>query len=86
MALILAFFCSPFGNIYKLVFDLRNINTRVMNHFIFKVNVSFLSIRFIVIDEAHAYKGAFGCHTSLIIRRLCRICSHGRFFRSKSLG
>ncbi|XP_078430082.1 UBQ, helicase-c and DEAD-like helicase domain-containing protein isoform X2 [Wolffia australiana] len=34
------------------------------------------NLRFIVIDEAHVYKGAFGSHTSLIIRRLCRICSH----------
>lgn len=30
-----------------------------------------------VIDEAHAYKGAFGCHTSFILRRLGRLCSHG---------
>lgn len=34
-------------------------------------------LRFIVIDEAHTYKGAFGCHTALILRRLRRICSHG---------
>lgn len=40
----------------------------------------FLLIRFVVIDEAHAYKGAFGCHTALIIRRLRRLCSHGKFF------
>ncbi|KAG9151551.1 hypothetical protein Leryth_019742 [Lithospermum erythrorhizon] len=34
------------------------------------------NLRFIVIDEAHTYKGAFGCHTSLIFRRLNRLCSH----------
>ncbi|XP_068668097.1 uncharacterized protein [Aristolochia californica] len=34
------------------------------------------NLRFIVIDEAHSYKGAFGCHVSLILRRLQRICSH----------
>ncbi|XP_062159413.1 uncharacterized protein LOC133866791 isoform X4 [Alnus glutinosa] len=34
------------------------------------------NLRFVVIDEAHAYKGAFGCHTALIIRRLRRLCSH----------
>ncbi|XP_021674858.2 uncharacterized protein LOC110660749 isoform X3 [Hevea brasiliensis] len=34
------------------------------------------NLRFVVIDEAHAYKGAFGCHTALILRRLRRICSH----------
>ncbi|XP_039792694.1 uncharacterized ATP-dependent helicase YprA-like [Panicum virgatum] len=33
------------------------------------------NLRYIVIDEAHSYKGAFGCHTALIIRRLKRICS-----------
>ncbi|KAL0888338.1 hypothetical protein Bca101_012321 [Brassica carinata] len=35
------------------------------------------NLRYIVIDEAHTYKGAFGCHTALILRRLRRLCSHG---------
>ncbi|KAG8379349.1 hypothetical protein BUALT_Bualt07G0079100 [Buddleja alternifolia] len=34
------------------------------------------NLRFIVIDEAHVYKGTFGCHVALIFRRLRRICSH----------
>ncbi|KAL5539552.1 hypothetical protein UlMin_045285 [Ulmus minor] len=34
------------------------------------------NLRFIVVDEAHAYKGAFGCHTAFILRRLRRLCSH----------
>ncbi|GFP90671.1 putative ATP-dependent helicase hrq1 [Phtheirospermum japonicum] len=34
------------------------------------------NLRFIVIDEAHTYKGTFGCHAALIFRRLRRICSH----------
>ncbi|CAN6470692.1 unnamed protein product [Victoria cruziana] len=34
------------------------------------------NLRFIVIDETHAYKGAFGCHTALILRRLRRLCCH----------
>ncbi|KAK7861571.1 putative atp-dependent helicase ypra [Quercus suber] len=34
------------------------------------------NLRFVIIDEAHSYKGAFGCHTALIIRRLRRLCSH----------
>ncbi|KAL0736323.1 hypothetical protein Bca4012_012533 [Brassica carinata] len=34
------------------------------------------NLRYIVIDEAHTYKGAFGCHTALILRRLRRLCSH----------
>ncbi|KAH7665147.1 DNA helicase protein [Dioscorea alata] len=35
-----------------------------------------INLRFVVIDETHMYKGAFGCHTALILRRLRRICSH----------
>ncbi|WRX19616.1 Helicase [Theobroma cacao] len=34
------------------------------------------NLSFVVVDEAHTYKGAFGCHTALILRRLCRLCSH----------
>lgn len=51
--------------------------------FLFKSNfdtlVSFACLRFVVVDEAHSYKGAFGCHTALILRRLHRLCSHGTF-------
>ncbi|KAG5541637.1 hypothetical protein RHGRI_021465 [Rhododendron griersonianum] len=35
-----------------------------------------LYMGFVVINEAHAYKGAFGYHTALILRRLRRLCSH----------
>lgn len=31
-----------------------------------------------VVDEAHAYRGVFGCHTALILRRLRRLCNHGK--------
>ncbi|KAG6530731.1 hypothetical protein ZIOFF_004489 [Zingiber officinale] len=34
------------------------------------------NLRYVVIDETHTYKGAFGCHTAFILRRLQRICSH----------
>ncbi|KAF0934396.1 hypothetical protein E2562_025015 [Oryza meyeriana var. granulata] len=34
------------------------------------------NLSYIVVDEAHSYKGAFGCHAALILRRLKRICSY----------
>ncbi|XP_076899086.1 uncharacterized protein LOC143552854 [Bidens hawaiensis] len=37
----------------------------------------FLSnLRYVVVDEAHTYKGAFGCHAALILRRFHRLCAH----------
>ena len=30
----------------------------------------------IVIDESHAYRGVFGAHVALVMRRLLRICDH----------
>ena len=40
---------------------------------------SFLSrLRYIVIDEVHVYRGAFGSHVSNVFRRLLRVCEiHG---------
>ncbi|MBN2551626.1 MAG: DEAD/DEAH box helicase [Spirochaetales bacterium] len=35
----------------------------------------FQSLRFIVIDEIHTYRGVFGSHMTNLIRRLKRICS-----------
>jgi DEAD/DEAH box helicase domain-containing protein len=34
----------------------------------------FQHLKFVVIDEAHTYRGIFGSHVSLIIRRLRRLC------------
>ncbi len=32
-------------------------------------------LSFIVLDEAHAYKGVFGAHVGLVLRRLLRLCA-----------
>ncbi len=40
----------------------------------------FENLRYIVIDEIHAYRGVFGSHLANIIRRLSRIC---RFYGSR---
>ena len=38
---------------------------------------SFLqNLKFIVIDEAHVYRGVFGSNVAMLIRRLLRICSY----------
>ena len=36
----------------------------------------FENLKYIVIDEAHIYKGVFGAHTANVIRRLLRIVQH----------
>ncbi len=40
----------------------------------------FENLRYVVIDEVHAYRGVFGSHLANILRRLRRIC---RFYGSK---
>ena len=36
----------------------------------------FENLKFVVIDELHAYRGVFGSHLGNIVRRLQRICRH----------
>lgn len=43
----------------------------------------FADLRFVVIDEAHIYRGIFGSHVACVLRRLLRVCefygSHPQF-------
>ncbi|MBW2344363.1 MAG: ribonuclease H-like domain-containing protein [Deltaproteobacteria bacterium] len=36
----------------------------------------FRRLKYIVIDEVHSYRGVFGSHIALIMRRLMRVCSY----------
>jgi DEAD/DEAH box helicase domain-containing protein len=36
----------------------------------------FQNITFVIIDEAHVYRGVFGSNVAMLIRRLLRICNH----------
>ena len=39
-------------------------------------NRFFTHLRYVVIDEVHAYRGVFGSHVANVMRRLTRICDH----------
>ncbi|NUL46015.1 DUF1998 domain-containing protein [Cellulosimicrobium funkei] len=36
----------------------------------------FRRLRFVVVDEAHVYRGVFGSHVAVLLRRLARVCAH----------
>lgn len=36
----------------------------------------FASLRYVVVDEMHTYRGVFGSHVANVFRRLARVCAH----------
>lgn len=48
------------------------------NHSNYGFDTIFANLKYIVIDELHSYRGAFGAHLSNIFRRLHRICTYYR--------
>lgn len=46
------------------------------NHSSFGFDYIFKNLKFIVFDELHTYRGAFGSHIANIMRRLSRICRY----------
>ena len=46
------------------------------NHSLYGFNHILSKLRFLVIDELHVYRGAFGSHLANIVRRLNRICKY----------
>jgi DEAD/DEAH box helicase domain-containing protein len=42
----------------------------------FKWRTFFQNLKFVIIDEAHVYRGVFGSNVAMLLRRLFRICNH----------
>jgi DEAD/DEAH box helicase domain-containing protein len=42
----------------------------------FKWRTFFQNLKFIIIDEAHVYRGVFGSNVAMLLRRLTRICNY----------
>lgn len=49
------------------------------NHSKYGFDFIFSNLKFVVLDELHVYRGAFGSHMANVMRRLLRIC---RYYRS----
>lgn len=74
--------CTPYER-QKIRKKLPNIlitNPDMLNLGIMPAHASwrefFANLRFIVLDEAHTYRGVFGSHMAQIFRRIQRICEH----------
>lgn len=50
------------------------------NHSSYGFDYIFKNLKFVVFDELHTYRGAFGSHISNIMRRLSRICKYYNSF------
>ena len=50
----------------------------IPNHSMHGFNHIFSRLRFLIIDELHVYRGAFGSHMANIMRRMERVCSYYR--------
>jgi len=46
------------------------------NHNRYGFDYLFRNLKFIILDELHAYRGAFGSHVSNVMRRLLRVCKY----------
>ena len=42
----------------------------------YKWKTFFTNLKYVIIDEAHVYRGVFGSNIALLMRRLMRICEH----------
>ncbi len=46
------------------------------NHSLYGFNHIFSRLKYLIIDELHVYRGAFGSHMANIVRRLNRVCNY----------
>lgn len=60
----------------NVIFTNPDMLHHAINPFHKKWEPFFRNLKYIVIDEVHAYRGVFGSHVSHVIRRLRRICTY----------